>query len=1104
MKGATILFSLISIIVLLALVLTAFLASNVESQISSAPPSANKGTCDAVNWTCPSFSPCVNGTQTRDCTATFRVPIPLAGSTTSPPWKTFHQSCTQISAQLTNQPPILTQACGQPTPSPSPLVLVAPTPQPTANQPLPPPPTQLIGTSTVFNSLCGDKRLPSNCTGFMPFGASLGWNVPIPVDVPGIIKLACQRANGDWDFQYGCNYKHSPLNYVGRVKQTQGNLGAQLQNSVTRKGATVPGTTPPKLQAKSVINEFGENGTIYSRVGLDLQGGCHGTLNDDGFENYCLEHGAQLVKEDCGPIDVGQVETCTYEYFTTFRPKVGGLPEHPFQPAKENANSPYCGYAGQKPGKLGYQLRPQSVCEGFSLEYLINDPSISWADRSTCDDLGINVQTKRVAGSSFINTNNFLITGPRPYEQTPNNYDPSYTSATFGSVGTQITHSGTRIKCIAKSYYYTPLTGFACPTTNKITDFDNPGYDNAYKGTVGFPTTKRKSLVQDKGIFPFKENVKGGRYSCQWSIPVISKIEMKVNNRKVPASLDLQWGDNVTISGEIYEQQNDDVVVALSGDVNSFDKCNFGDQSGCIAFTKVTNTKTPQKFELNYIVPRVIPANPVGLITVDQNEDEDPIIFRIDVSVPPDCTDGIINVNETEAADWVNYNTDCGGSQSSFAATQPQFATASCPRCQDSRLCRENSDCRSAVCQANSTGQKICVSCNDGTQNQDETDMDCGGSCSALNLFCLNGQKCLIAGDCLPTSFCDNSTGQKICATKPVIAVQGAGCQGAWQCAPVGNCNPTTKLQNQICVQTNVGACPVPINPPPAAQIPCQVVAPAAQLPPQLQQCITCSLSSCSLQKPNGQLGLYQLADQNCQTKQLPGGCAGLPVDQLKFIMGTATPCTQLSAASQSANAVSSNTSSLTQKKQEFQDWLSKFGFIPAKSTDFTLLANLDAVLLKLCNSDGCIQYVEPVNLTTITPQQLYQAIVISRGVVVVDSVSYPVLNKPVIITLNGIFLKDIAVALNGVCTEAYELVSYNPTTGELIFKVSHLSAWSSVDQKTGCATGAVIADAGIYPPIVWILVAIAAALLIVTFLTRGRSKTLYEIEEEELGREKQ
>ncbi len=1079
MRGI-VLFSLIPLVII-ALVLAVFLSTNVQSQLNPQIIIL----CNTANWSCQDWAsvPCVNNIQTRTCS----VSTALIGTTSS----SFHAQCSANPA-VTNKPPTLTQPCTSgatpiviPQPSTSPIVLSA------ASAPLPPLPasaTQLIGSSTIFNSICGDRRLPQNCTGFMPWGASFGLNVPIPVDVPGVIKLACQKASGDWDFQYGCNYKYSVLEYVGRVRDNLGDPRAKLLNSVTRKGSVVPGTTPPKLQTKLVVNEFGENGTVYTRVGLDLQNGCHGPLNDNNFEDYCNEHGAQLIKEDCGPIDVATVQTCSYEYFDGFRNKVGGPPDHPFKPADED-EFPQCGYYNL-PRQLSH-LGPEDVCSGFGLEYSVNDPSISYADRSTCNDLGIKVETRRTPGG-FSPINNFLITGPSPYSQTPSSYDPVYSSATFGSVGAQGLRTGTKVKCTAKNYYDTPLTGFVCPTTNKNNNFNNPGYNNAYKGTTKFPTITTNSLTQSQGLFPIKENVKGGRYSCVWSIPVVSKIEMKVNNRNIPASLSgLQLGDSVTISGEVSEQQGDDVIVAIDDDTMSFADCNFENQSGCLAFAKITNTKTPQKFELKYTLSRS-GQDAIGLVVVDQNQDEDPIIFNFDVSIPPDCMDGDINVNETEVADWVNYNTDCGGDQAYLAVSQPGLG--SCPRCQDFRTCRVGSDCLSNACEASLAGQKICVSCNDNFKNQDETDIDCGGNCASNSgLFCLNGEKCLVDSDCLPTSICDNST--KTCAAKPaLLAAAVPGCQATWQCASVGTCNPTTKLQNQLCVQTNIGACPNPANQPPAAQTPCQIVAASTQPPTQTQQCITCGLSSCSLNKPNGQLGYYQIADQNCQTQQLPNGCASLPAGQQKFIMGTATPCTS-SSIPQPTNQTKPPT-----QKQEFQDWLTKFGFIPAKSTDFTLLADLKSVLLKLCNSDGCIQYLEPLDLTTLTPQQLYQAIVISRGVVVVDTETYAQLNKPVIITLNGIFLKDLAVALNGICSESYELISYNPTTGELIFKVPHLSAWTAIDQKTGCATAAVIADTGIYPPIVWALVAIAAALLIITFLTRGRSKTLYQIEQEELG----
>lgn len=63
--------------------------------------------------------------------------------------------------------------------------------------------------------------------------------------------------------------------------------------------------------------------------------------------------------------------------------------------------------------------------------------------------------------------------------------------------------------------------------------------------------------------------------------------------------------------------------------------------------------------------------------------------------------------------------------------------------CQDKK-CETNSDCSAdETCEANT-----CVSCSDGKQNQDETDIDCGGMCAASSKRCAIGKKCNVATDC--------------------------------------------------------------------------------------------------------------------------------------------------------------------------------------------------------------------------------------------------------------------------------------------------------------------------------------------------------------------
>lgn len=97
------------------------------------------------------------------------------------------------------------------------------------------------------------------------------------------------------------------------------------------------------------------------------------------------------------------------------------------------------------------------------------------------------------------------------------------------------------------------------------------------------------------------------------------------------------------------------------------------------------------------------------------------------------CTDNVMNGSETAV--------DCGGSE--------------CPPCGSGDACSGGSDCQSGVCSRQCFGFPLPVcgpftcqaaSCNDGIQNDGETDIDCGGdNCSA----CLGGRECVVDTDCL-------------------------------------------------------------------------------------------------------------------------------------------------------------------------------------------------------------------------------------------------------------------------------------------------------------------------------------------------------------------
>ncbi|TXD39304.1 hypothetical protein FRC98_02585 [Lujinxingia vulgaris] len=151
----------------------------------------------------------------------------------------------------------------------------------------------------------------------------------------------------------------------------------------------------------------------------------------------------------------------------------------------------------------------------------------------------------------------------------------------------------------------------------------------------------------------------------------------------------------------------------------------------------------------------------------------------------PTCDDGAQNGVETDV--------DCGGD--------------TCGTCDVAQSCDEDSDCASEVCD-----EGVCVSpalpdptCDDGAQNGDETDVDCGGECGV----CDEGLSCDIAEDC-SSGVCDEG----ICAIPACNdGVQNGDetdvdCGGACGACDDGlACNIANDCASGVC---NGGFCAIP------------------------------------------------------------------------------------------------------------------------------------------------------------------------------------------------------------------------------------------------------------------------------------------------------
>ncbi|MBK8480761.1 MAG: hypothetical protein IPL40_06260 [Proteobacteria bacterium] len=101
------------------------------------------------------------------------------------------------------------------------------------------------------------------------------------------------------------------------------------------------------------------------------------------------------------------------------------------------------------------------------------------------------------------------------------------------------------------------------------------------------------------------------------------------------------------------------------------------------------------------------------------------------------CDDGRRSGLETDS--------DCGGPV--------------CGPCADGLGCGQARDCQSGVCDAGST-RCAAPSCTDGVFNGSETDRDCGGICSVA---CALGKGCALGRDCL-SAVCDTDANPPVCA----------------------------------------------------------------------------------------------------------------------------------------------------------------------------------------------------------------------------------------------------------------------------------------------------------------------------------------------------
>lgn len=154
----------------------------------------------------------------------------------------------------------------------------------------------------------------------------------------------------------------------------------------------------------------------------------------------------------------------------------------------------------------------------------------------------------------------------------------------------------------------------------------------------------------------------------------------------------------------------------------------------------------------------------------------------------PSCTDKVANGKESDA--------DCGGD---------------CSPCGVGKQCMSNTDCIGGVCDTGGAGSDskgtCAASCSDLVQNQDETGVDCGGSCPKCN-----GEVCTDKNQCKNTAcgggLCRFPVGASCtedaeCATIRCEKNKCAPCAMSSDCKPTQSCDDV----NGICKIENGAPC---------------------------------------------------------------------------------------------------------------------------------------------------------------------------------------------------------------------------------------------------------------------------------------------------------
>jgi len=114
----------------------------------------------------------------------------------------------------------------------------------------------------------------------------------------------------------------------------------------------------------------------------------------------------------------------------------------------------------------------------------------------------------------------------------------------------------------------------------------------------------------------------------------------------------------------------------------------------------------------------------------------------IECSANDECLSNVCHVPSGRC-----YPATCGDLAKNGMETDIDCGGMECPACVDGLACIKNADCMGSCDMG--TMKCIAATCTDTARNGDETDVDCGGSCADKDSKkCSSGQKCRVPADC--------------------------------------------------------------------------------------------------------------------------------------------------------------------------------------------------------------------------------------------------------------------------------------------------------------------------------------------------------------------